>query len=383
MVPWLFNANNALTLAQYAARYQPLGGLMSIWECSSRFMYEGYATIAFAGKLWNSGESDQAEALRQEALVEVLPSVGPLTRQLVAVETGRQMLRLGPSVNAYLNGPLTADERERAEINRAIGAALGSETGATPEEQLILEDLSARIAEEKLHLTLRELTTGVYWRLNRREAGTVEALLPAIAAAREEATRIRATRLQQWDTSRPGLDRAPMTRYLEGPLAVLEQLEQTATGREPNTGLLRIALCLPHHIALQSLQIFLLYEGDADWTLVDQGVYKPHRLRGSAYYDIWRPIDATRPITACRLVSWGFGGLGIVHIEAVNQSGHYTPTEIVARTGQVDRPEWILVDDRLVCSVGEKDSDIGFYDVAQSRIKHGMDVGMADVNSTS
>ena len=377
---------NVTTLTGYAARHQPLGGLVTIWEKSRDFYFETYPALAYAGELWRRGGVGDADQILDRSLAKVFPSLDARQRETAVLPFVRRGgLQPATQLQQCLAGPLSALESERAAVNRRLAVDLialrrGQQTS---EEAFILEDLALRIDRERLALRMRNLVTKTFQCVNGLCDGRLADLLPAIRACRKEVRRLTQARRRQWKSTRPGLPSPDLDAYWEGVAAVVDSIERIAVGRvRSQTGFLRLQCVLPNAFGAQRLQVAVRYAGSRRWIQVGSEVYKAQPLSDGAFYEVWLPIASDQAVAGCRLESWGYGGMGLTYVEAINQTGRFLPVRVAVTAGQVRDAGNLLVDDLQWCWIGETDADKTFYDMAQGRTHHVIELSLARPRTT-
>jgi|GEM_PF-446183 len=372
--------SNVTTLTSYAARHQPLGGLVTIWEKERDFNFEAYPILAYAGELWRRGGVGDADQILDRSLAKVFPSLDARQRETAGLPFVR---RGGPQPAARLQqcltGPLSALESERSAVNRrlAVDLTVLRRGQHSKEEALILEDLALRIGSESLALRMRNLATKTFQCRNGLSAVRLADLIPAIRDCRKEVRRLAQSRRRQWKCTRPGLPSPQFDTYWQAVAAVVDTFEQIATGRvRAQTGILRLQCVLPNYHGAQRLQVAVRYAGSRRWIQVGSEVYKAQPLSDGAFYEVWLPIASDQAVAGCRLESWGYGGVGLTYIEAINQSGRFLPVQVAATAGKVRDAGNLLVDDLQWCWIGEPDADKTFFDMAQGRTHHVIELSL-------
>ena len=371
---------NVTTLTKYAARYQPLGGLVSTWERTRNVMFEAYPTLAYAGELWWKGGAGNADEILRRSLAKVFPSLDASQRETAVLPLVRPVgQQPATKLQQCLRGPLSSLEYERAAVNRRLGAdlaALGRGKHA-PEESLILEDLALRVDGESLALRMRALATETFQRRNGLSADHLKDLIPDIRKCRKEVRRLLQAHTRQWKATRPGLPSPRLDAFWQAVGAVVDECGQIAMGRaRANTGILRLQCVLPNIHGSQRLSVALRYRGCRRWIPVASEVFKPLPQNDTAFFEVWLPIDSDRAVAGCRLESSGFGGVGLTYVEAINQRGRFIPVKGEATAGKVRDVGNLLADDLKWCWIGEPDADVPFFDMAQSRTKHAVELSL-------
>lgn len=378
-------ANNILTLTRYAAEHQPLGAFVTTWEHSATFLHAYYPNIAFAGKLWaDLSGLDRAEALKQEAVAELLPEADAGTRRAVRACMDTSGMSQGFTVDRLLPEVAPSRLEERRLLNGwlldTLSAYQPSASGLAAD---IVEDQVATLRGYALQYELRDLVPTIF-----AKACVGEALPTAgarLEAALAEIESIYALRRAQWEKHRPGVlsTHDALNRTWTGLRKHLgEFADAVQAGTLDQTGLLTLELFLPDAYSAAQLSVAVRYAGEEAWTRVAQGCYKPMffgmdcEYDYAAYYRVPLRVETERAVEEVRLEVWGYGGQGIRFLDVTNRAGRFVPACVSQVAGRAEHPEAVLVDNSTWCFLGDPDTHTAVLRPQIAQVKHGLTVAM-------
>jgi len=139
---------------------------------------------------------------------------------------------------------------------------------------------------------------------------------------------------------------------------------------------------LPDAFSAQRTTISVLREGQSEWEELTEVSPKPLFFGGDneydhgAYYRVLYPVSGTKPITACRFESRGYGGQGIRAVELLTPAGKSVPTAVTEVHGQVQNPEHLLDNSSTWCMLGETDTQRAFLTPALAQATHRVTLSM-------
>jgi hypothetical protein len=376
VVPREFNSRNVETLTDYAARHRPLGGLVSAWEKSRDLYFQSYPVLAFAGRLWSSRSSADADAARRAVALDLFPGAGEAEARALALATGRPHLgHLPDGLDRHLVGPLSAGDHQRLDANalllpllRRLGRRARSEEG-----RLVAGDLRLRLEMEDLHLRMREIADSAAAARHGLSVASRSRLSARIRAWRRALASARAKSLKLWRAARPGIPpKGPEAHFRRLGALASEVAALARGGRAGRDGLLRVRCVLPNAFARQQVEVRVRYGGSRRWTPVAAGVFKPQPLADASHFEVTHLIASGKRVAAVRLDAWGHGGQGILFVEAVNRAGRFVPRRVLSARGRVAGARNVLVDDLRWAWLGDPDAEAAFRDMPRARAVHSL-----------
>ena len=388
-------ADNIATLTKYAAPRRPLGGFVTTWEHSREFLHMGYPNIAFAGKLWSDLSGlERVEAVKQEAVAAVVPEAPAAAREAV-----RAFMELGgpqqsTAVEGFLPEFSTVRMQERRTLDgwvrERLEAYLPEATGLGAE---VVEDMVATLRGWGLQYELREIVPEIFEKALGGNTGETpvppdagwEACATRLGKVLGEIDAVAALRRAQWERYRPGILSTydALNRFWDGFHENIAAFAEAArAGTLEQVGLLTLELFLADGFSSPRMSVALRYAGDADWTTVAQGGWKPmffgkdQEYDHAAYYRVPLRMDTERAVEACRLEVWGYGGQGVRYVEVNNRAGRFVPACVREVSGRVENPAALLVDNSFWCYLGDPDTGLAVLHPEVARVSHGLTVEM-------
>ncbi|MCK5845277.1 MAG: family 20 glycosylhydrolase, partial [Victivallales bacterium] len=236
--PAAYYAGNIETISEYAAKHNPLGGLLTIWEKSLNFMHETLPLVRYSGKIW-SGSSEGFEptmseffGCEDEVFLKTLRSFYeiPLIHPT----------RLSPK--SYLAGPLTEIEsilKSSCEANASVlKTYIAKVSAGVPKEAL--EDILVTLEWRRLMYGLREAADELYSIGDRRI--DVERRSAIIAECTSMIDAFLAIKMGQWERLRSAPNPIKLVTKLT---QFKEDFAKFADESASFAGLLTVKFCLP------------------------------------------------------------------------------------------------------------------------------------------
>jgi hypothetical protein len=341
-----YYAGNIETLTEYAAKHNPLGGLLTIWEKSLNFMMEPLPLVNYSGKLWSGTsegfESDMSEffGCGDEMFLKTLRAVYeiPLIHPT----------RLSPQ--SYLTGPLT-------EIEQIFKSACAA-------NKLVLESYLPKLTDGRPRDVLDDMLTTLQWRgmmYAFREAAeelyTLGVRKPTsgrrsaiIAESMDLVDSFLTKKLEQWKRFRSGLEPAKLKNKFE---TFKKEFAEFAEKSADVAGLLKVRFCIPDMYNAQKCAFTLEFE-DGAIEKVAEGVYKEFEMK-DAFFTFEFPYETRKKPVALTVESWLYGGIGIAYAEIATETAVFAPAAVAETVGRVTDASNLLVNDLRYCWMGESD----------------------------
>lgn len=351
IAPGDLRTSNVTTFTRYADAHQPLGGLLTMWEKQSTFLYRTYPNIAYAGRLWSRPDEVNDECLFADAVRDLFGCDDALLARTfrTIAESGCFMDGTHSLQHTWFVDQRGLDHAFAAQVRLLLSCLehtaplVAGELG-----RRVHRDVSMVFAFQRVRSELDKAATE-HWGGHRLPSNPAEDLAPLIHGLED----LRDARCEQWNQWRPGLEPNHVAVHYDRLIATLRQW----SANEEPTGVLRVVFCLPDKFSGEQCRISLLYEGA--WVEIAQGIFKGH-VYGDSMYTYYYPIDAVRIPTGVRIESWGAGGQGIAYVEAHNPAGRFRPRKILAVSGIVHDPEFLLENDAKPAFLGEKNTILTF-----------------------
>lgn len=352
IAPGDYSAANVRTFTQYADRHRPMGGLVTMWEKSTSFIYRTYPTIAYAGQLWGSSQRDH-ERVFADAVAKLFGSDDPqLCHVFSAIAYCSHLFDGGYNALQSCSIENRGLDYATASQKQLISACLEN---VSP---LIQTELGRRVADDirpiyqfaEIRFQL-EQEAAAYWTVRELPSQS------RINAVIEQLRTLKIQRQKQWGTWRTGIKPDHYT-VMYG--RTIHSLETWLTQDLPS-GIVMVRFCLADKYSGQQCRISLQYSGQ--WAEVACSVFKG-QVPGDAIYSYYFPVTTDQQPQAVRLESWGAGGLGVAYVQVKTKSGCYSPGRVVEVTGNVLDASYILDNDVKAAILGERNTIVTFRDRA-------------------
>ncbi|MBN1864292.1 MAG: family 20 glycosylhydrolase [Victivallales bacterium] len=372
VAPADYSARNVETFTRYASRYRPIGGLLTTWEKSCKFLYGSYPTIAFAGRLWRDGDTGKAEDIYSESIKAVLD-----VRDEKLVEAVKNLKRLpsiletGFSVRALSRGLELDSEREKDCLVGAISSSIRSHSGSVKGGlgKKVIEDILAELDQAQVNRQLRILVPELIQPMGKMCRPTAARLRKVLI----EMERIHNSRLKQWKEHRKGL----VPRELKARYSRMKEDFALLTQNDSKRSVLSLAFFLPDQYSAQKTSFSIRWRGQKKMTFAADGVFKEPGHSAAFYrYDI--PIVGRGIPEVIRIETWGYGGQGFSYLEIRTVHGRFVPVAILNVEGSVEHPEHILVRDLKWCFAGERNTRKAFLNPGSERTRHVIEISMGN-----
>lgn len=385
VAPWAHcGARNTESLTNYAQRFKPMGGLLTLWD--GHALEDQYPVIAFTGRRWCNPQSPDGEAIFKAACAELFGLDDATFLHAVWTATSVGPLRKCQTPSAFLRGPLTPYAFERANQARLIGLVLDSFRDRVPVGfgRKVLEEIRLRLSQERVQHAIREVMEGLYegWNggVNRQAEWLDKGRILLV-----ELTRIADCRRADWQQRRPNIT-APhdghtemFERNLHDKLAAF--FETVETGQLQETGLFVIRYSLPDYHGWPFTKWSVQYEGSEDWVLLDSGMPKPWDgdYSDCPFFTVKFPLPCNRRPIRARVEVTGYGGIGILHVEARVGTNYFHTVRIDNLAGLVQHPNNILVDDTGACWLGEPSTAEAFHNPSMAQQVHTLEIVLKEI----
>jgi hypothetical protein len=350
-------------ITRYAAKYKPLGGLMTTWEKSVEFYAETYPIIALAGKLWSSPDAVFEDVLGQsirETSNITKPEVLTALKNWFCYKRSQYSLR-----TAFARGEVTSLEETQGRMLETLHAVIGeTQTDQNP----VLEDISISLREQMLKYRTRK---AVYETILAKIEGrkTID-----FTSLKKETDVLHQSRLSQWNRFREGISNEPLKRSFETEdksfTELMKKIESADTW-------LFVRFFLPDVWAAPWINLIVENDRGEKITVLKSTVLKPPIDELSFYEYVFPFTMAGSPKTLTIEVA-GYGGQGVSYAKFFDNRGtRFVPECIRGTSGQVDQPVDILADDLRWCYLGEKEVLRGFRSASSAKAIHSLTVGFS------
>ncbi|HOL67390.1 MAG TPA: family 20 glycosylhydrolase, partial [bacterium] len=325
---------NGETFTRYAANYSPLGAHLTSWEKGTSFLYEHYPTIAYLGRLWQSGWPKEPVSLFHEVCRQLFGVNEAGFLEAVRVSQYLGDWPLPSSVEGLLRGPFTASETKRSLVRGYLYQQLVPFLSrVSPLGRKILQDILIRLKEENLSHRLRQAVAGLSTGVVPAEKQRLNALG---RSALKELGQLKEERVSQWQQHRPGLPaRHLVNRFQQCQQSIATFLEKAAGNNL--LSFLWVNYFLPDAYNAQKVRLSLWFQKNERWQEVYSGVPKPNLADPgqTPFFTLGCCLEETEPPEKIRIESWGYGGIGLTYLKLVTPKETYLPAGILRKRGLV------------------------------------------------
>ena len=360
------------TLTEYARKYEPLGMMMTNWELSTQANAIADLSVVYAGMLWNDGERPCYDTLVKAAL-----KFTDNRTYAEAVATAATY----SFVNRYC---LPLPNENRIELNK-YWALRQDSTAAVLERNLegafetecnTVRCFVCSVKQNRLVYLLRGIAYDLLeYRTGDRTPDLAECRERIVEARRRYEELVALNRVV-WDECRPGIVSAKLDAFLEGFRKTVEWLEQLIDTAAPGQiGRLDVHFSLPEYTSACKTRITLYY-ADGSKHEVACGTFKSMFER-DVYYDYCFTIPADKVPTAINLEVNGHGASGFCYVDATLPGvGRLIPAAITSCYGQVEHPEYMLIDDYTSTMCGDPEMCRVYLRPEISKLPHGFTLAL-------
>jgi len=385
VAPWAAcGTRNTESLTNYAGRFHPMGGLLTLWD--GHALEDQYPAIAFAGRRWSNPQAEAGEAIARQSFAELFGLDDPTFLQAIWTATSAGRLSNHQTPEAFLRGPLTPYAFERANWARLLGLLLGAfHARVSPGfGRDVLDGILLRLRRELVQHEVREVVEGLYEGWN----GGVNQQAALLAKGRTllgDLAAIADWRDSEWQLRRPNIAAShegccgQFERGLHDKLAAF--FEAAESGLLQETGLFVIRYSLPCYHGWPFTKWSLQYEGSPGWVTLNSGMPKPGDgdYSDCPFFTIKHPIPGNRKPLRARVEATGYGGIGILHIEAKIGGTSLRPTRVTKISGLAQTPDNILCDDTGACWLGEPSTAEAFHHPSIAEQVHALEIVLESI----
>lgn len=329
------------TLTEYARKHEPLGMMMTNWELSTQANAIADLSVVYAGMLWNEGARPC-----YETLVKAASKFTNKREYAEAVATAatysfvnRYCLPLPNEANMELNKNWALRQESTAAVLEH------NLEGAFETECNTVRCFVCSVKQNRLVYLLRGIAYDLLEHRTGERLANIDECRERIAEVRRRYEELVALNRVVWDECRPGIASPKLDAFLDGfgkTVAWLEKLVETAAPGQ--IGRLDVHFSLPEYTAACKTRITLQYADGSKYE-VACGTFKSMFER-DVYYDRCFIIPADKVPTAINLEVTGHGASGFCYVDVTLPGvGRLIPAAVTECYGQVEHPEYMLIDD--------------------------------------
>ncbi|MFV0416929.1 MAG: family 20 glycosylhydrolase [Chthoniobacterales bacterium] len=359
-----YTLENAESFTAYAAEYRPLGGWLTLWEKREMTPLQSYPLIAAVGWLWCFDSKSPEVVIR-----DFFGLRDPVFSSAITA-----FCRSGFYKERYSRPESFLTQRENSHnyareglVDLLLKVLPPCRDQIAADAKDVLEEILLSLRSEELSRRVALLFKEFYEQ--RYASPEKEAALAKII---HEVECLASERLAFNRRIRPGLSAKNLRALYDEYIDNLRQLSAHAASH----GYLKVHFFLPDQFCAQTTRISIRYAGELQAEQVGEGIYKEER-NFEAYYSRLFPIDPDKVPEEITVETWGYGGQGFTWFEAVNTTGHHTPSQVCIIQGKLTNPDWLLCQDWRESYAGERDARITFFDHDKAQEIHAFRVLLA------
>lgn len=343
VVPWALAPRNVESLIEHGrAHPSVIGAMLSEWEMAWRGWDERRAVVRVFAALCRNQDLAMAwdDAIACEA-----PELSPHQRLLAKAIIRQLREPLATTLNAYLRGPISTTQHDRAAIHELALATLGNNSTA-PSEFIHGIRVSAEL--DLLTIGLQEWVQRAYDpRRPEVDRPLIVTHLNRLLAVCESLGPDEDQRLR---SQRPGcLPQGAIASQLRSLGDIIRQaLDHLNQGR--SNDLLIIRYVLPDAHGLPSLMVEL--QDNDQWHVIFSGSPKPDP-RSPGSWATQAAILQIRQPQRLRISGGGYGGISICWCEIVSLRQRWIVDDLISQSGPILMPLHLKNDDSLSCQMGD------------------------------
>ncbi len=341
-------------ISRYANKGKVKGLIVTTWELTERQNDRNLPIIAYAGAVWAKGKPMGTETMIEAAI----PFVGSreAAELVVAIEgtVGEIACEESPLPLPPVKGAFQSLIRRELRADMICGLLEERLESTAFENETVRDIYLSRVLLFRITHTLRRLGWMLYEHLTGEAPLDKDHFGTVMAMCKEKIAKMNKIDVALWNRCRPGIPMPKLLEYQANLQQTVDRLTKEAEEGVPGSiGRLDVHFFLPDVTAAPKTKIVLHYE-DGDEQIVHQ-IMKSRYIRDDAHYDISFRIDADRKPKAVTLAVTGYGAIGIAHVDVTLPSGRLDPVGITKVVGQLEHPEFLLIDDSRAAMFGEQD----------------------------
>lgn len=368
-----YNLRNTESFTAYAAKHNPLGGLLTTWEKSDCFLLQSMPLIGCVGRYWKSGEANSTDEILRSTVVSIFGVSDDIFFLVIKslCEDGIYLER-----RVHLDHFLTHRENNSSSSRENLADLLLAvlpayrhrikETSRTIFEEIILSLKSERVA-----IQLEDLLPQFF-----RASANLEKAERSLFQIIPELKEIASARVAMWHRFRPELAPCRMKSVYENYVRGLQQVPALAATH----GCLKVHFMLPDQYSAQTIRFLIRYAGSDSYETIASDVFKEIRTFDCFYSRIFL-VDKTRTPEVLRIETHGFGGQGFTYFSITNKAGRFVPASVHRIQGNVTDPENLLIHDWKWTFAGERDTRKSYLDPSLATAIHGFDIFLETIDN--
>lgn len=345
---------NIYSFTEYARKYKPLGGLITNWERSTRFQFDGYPPVAFAGKYWNSKgedvENSVEKTMKEFADKNIVKKEGLKKYYFSEFPS----YRFSP---LFTRGEVEPLEEQFYREEKLLYSILNS-----GEKNEVIDEVVFTLKEKILIFEIRKF---LYENLLKKDKGEIRKFIAEIDKLKKE-------KLKRWKIYRKNIPSKIVNHYN----SIVENINAFLRNKEESNYFLTLRFFLPDMYGLPLLSIFVYGDKGEKKEIISKRPFKqvsPH----ISYYSFVFPFLMKQKISKVELSICGYGGQGISFLEVVDKEGNrFIPESIGGTSGIVENPCDLLEENLKWTYLGLREIKKMFKWNEARKIEHSIEINM-------
>jgi hypothetical protein len=331
---------NISSFTKYAKKYNPLGGLITNWERTTKFQFDNFPVISFTGKLWNCENINSIDFDNELGLTLEELTGGKET----LIDTLKRYYYFSSCYYGFSPVYITGEIEPLEEENYRTAKLLDTLIKNTGKNEII-ENIKLDLKEFILRFELRK---ALYENLFLSNETVLKNLISEIDNIKNE-------KLKKWNIHRKDIPEKISIHYEGLKNTILKCMEQ----KNKSDYFLFLRLFLPDIYEMPNLSVSLSDKNYNFKKILEGLVLKPPYPELS-YYSFFFPFNWDDDISNIKIDVSGYGGQGISYLKIINKNGNlFVPQSIKETQGIVENPTDLLIDNLRWTYLGQRDIKIG------------------------
>lgn len=350
--PWDRYVDNIESITKYAKSKKVIGGILTQWEGSPRFVAAQPFISNFTGRLWNG---DSLEKAWGATINDYYKGSDTSIRESLKIIVSLPRQHFRSDVNYYMSGSLQREEiLEQNLLNLAI-ECLSEKAGTIPaNRRLEFDKLLWAGKMDMIFWGLRKIIPEIHDPL-RNSASTQElkAKLAGISSSYRKLMGTLKSSMRKWNIGINPDDMRFMERYRCASILLTDLEGCLKTLPQESDWLVIVRLYLQDFYGSPRLKISAVAKNKT--LAVAEGCFKPDTIfrgRTGGYYDYYFPLKSNETPELVRIEGWLYGGQGICFIELKNKAMNLKPSSLKSFKGPVSNSKAVLTDDSSFAMLG-------------------------------
>ena len=351
---------NLDSFTNYAMKYNPMGGLMTIWQRANKFNLAGYPIIAYAGKLWN-GKATKEDRLKIYTEVLGDEEAADVVLRLSGSGSSRQSSSLRLCENGTLESELGTEIEDYA-VRKLRAAWEKMEEGLQKD---ILIDIYTITLDAYLNNRTHQICLEVFDNYETR-AKKPAYFIKQLQQLKDLSNEAYALNKVLWEKYRPGI-KSFENRFDKKYVGRAKNYDNMIAELEKNEkhGVFYAELMLHCVYGTPRMMIEIVYKDKS----IPTTVYKTMSKVAGGVNTIRFAME-NKPIDYVIFTAYGEGSTYPVHFRYTYGGKMYVVSSVTKLCGEVKNIKRILENDTQFAEMGTNDGQVHYENIAVSRVEH-------------